>query len=260
MKTIGIIGFGNMGSAMALGLKGGEYRVLVAEKVPEVARLAADEHGFEVLDREELVSMSSIVVLAVKPQDLDDLISQIASRSAGKFFISNIAGRRISYLMDNLKAGAVARFMPNLAARYGKALVGVSFSPGAEDEFKKHSLQIAGAMGTPCEIPESLMPAVTGLSGSGIAFVFAFLHAMALGGVKSGIPYPSALEMALQVVEGAADVVRQSGKNPIEWLSRVVSPAGTTIQGVTELEKSGFTYGVLRAVELATEKAAALED
>jgi pyrroline-5-carboxylate reductase len=149
--------------------------------------------------------------------------------------------------------------MPNLAAQEQKALVGISYSPSVTNDFKQDCISIAEAMGTPCELPESLMPAVTGLSGSGIAFVFSFLHAMALGGVNAGIPYPKALDIALATVEGAVALVKKSGQNPITLLSQVVSPAGTTIKGISCLEQYGFNYSVISAVQAAAERAKELE-
>ena len=103
------------------------------------------------------------------------------------------------------------------------------------------------------------MPAVTGLSGSGIAFVFAFIHAMALGGISSGIAYPTSLSIALITIQGALAVMEKKKENPVELLSKVISPAGTTIRGVAALEKEGFTYSVIKAIESATTRATELE-
>ena len=260
MKRIGIIGFGNMGSALAIGLAGGDFSILISEKKKKLADLASADYDFEVISaKKELVETADIVVLAVKPQELDELYADLKGCCTGKLLISIIAGRSTSQLLDRTGAKAVARFMPNLAAKERKALVGVSFSDSCDAAFKKDCLAIAAAIGLPCEVPESLMPAITGLSGSGIAFVFAFFHAMALGGVKTGITYTQALEITLQVVEGAVAVIKKSGDNPMVWLSRVISPAGTTIQGIAELERTGFTHSVMKAVELAAQKAAAME-
>jgi pyrroline-5-carboxylate reductase len=265
MEKIGIIGFGNMGSALAAGLASTNYEVAVSETNQDRAELALKKYGLKVFtEKLDLISFAEILVIAVKPQELDSLIEELGTgnlkgRVKGKLGISIIAGRTIESIMSRLEFEAVARFMPNLAARVGKAAVGIAFSSGAREEFKKDCLNIASALGTPFELPENLMAAVTGLSGSGIAYVFSFLNAMALGGVKTGIPYPKALDIALSTVEGAVEVIRKSGENPTDWLNRVISPAGTTIQGVTALEENAFTYGVIRAVERAAERAAELE-
>jgi pyrroline-5-carboxylate reductase len=259
MKRVGIIGFGNMGSAIALGLQKKEFEVGVSESKEDKAAAVRD-HGLSLYtEKKDLFGFADIVVLAVKPQELDSLLDELEGIANGKSLVSIIAGRKMSYIADRIKPSSMARFMPNLAAKVGKALVGISFGEGAVQEFKDDCLQIAEAIGIPCPIPESLMPAVTGLSGSGIAYVFSFLHALALGGVKSGIAYPTSLEIALATLEGAVEVVRESGENPIDWLSRVVSPAGTTIQGVAALEEGAFSATVMEAVERATDRAGELE-
>lgn len=252
-----------MGSALAGGLKEAEYTLAVSEVQEDRASLAAEEYGLEVYaKKKDLVAFADIVVLAVKPQELDSLVEELNSQAGmvkSKLAVSIIAGRSIAYIMSRLELGAMARFMPNLAATVGKAAVGIAYSPEAPEEFKKDCIKIASAIGTPYELPESLIAAMTGLSGSGIAYVFSFIHALALGGVKTGIPYPKALDIALATVEGAADVVRKSGENPIEWLSRVISPAGTTIEGIAALEENAFTHVVIEAVERAARRAREME-
>jgi pyrroline-5-carboxylate reductase len=261
MKRIGLIGFGYMGSAFAAGLKKNKnFRLAVYELKEERIQLARNKYKLEVLaTSKELLTNSDIIILAVKPQELLTLFRDAGAASTGKKFISIIAGKTSAYIQKQLNAGEVARFMPNLAAQERKALVGISFSESASAEFKQDCLQIALAIGTPCELPESLMPAVTGLSGSGIAFVFSFLHALALGGVEAGIAYPKALDIALATVEGAVAVVKNGGQNPITWLSQVISPAGTTIKGIRALEEQGFTPSVMSAVREAAKRAVELE-
>ena len=265
MKKIGLIGFGNMGSALAAGLKDTDYTLAVSEAKKDRARMAAEQYGLKVYaEKKDLLSFADIIVIAVKPQELDSLVDELRSHELiallkDKPAISIIAGRSIEYVMRCLEPAAVARFMPNLAATVGKAAVGVAYSPESSAEFKEDCINIASAIGKPYELPENLIAAITGLSGSGIAYVFSFIHAMALGGVKTGIPYPKALDITLSTVAGAAALVSQSGENPIEWLNRVVSPAGTTIQGITALEENAFTYGIIRAVESAAQRAAELE-
>jgi pyrroline-5-carboxylate reductase len=260
MKTIGIIGFGNMGTAIATGLgkMKSEFTCITSEKKEERVEVAR-QMKIELRDNASLVRDSDLVLLAVKPQELDTLFKEIGPHSKGKTFISIIAGKKIELFKEKLQSNRIVRFMPNLAATERKALVGVSFPEGSDDELRKDVIAIASAIGEPCELPESLMPAVTGLSGSGIAYVFAFAHAMALGGVSSGIAYPKALSIAIKTIEGAAALLGKSGENPIALLCRVISPAGTTIQGVNALEKGGFTYSVIEAVERATDRAKELE-
>lgn len=280
METIGIIGFGNMGEAFAAGLKARipHIRLAVVEKLPARLGVAKDRYG--ALDCtgnwERFFSHANIGILAVKPQDAETLLREISSYSPEKRFISIMAGKPISFLQKYLHTPYLSRFMPNLAATYGKAAVGVSFpetgvlpsggtvSSGIVDSaemasFKADCLQIAEAIGKPIQIPEHLMPMMTGLSGSGIAFVFQFIHALALGGVKTGFGYPAALETALQVVEGAVEVLRKTGEVPSTWITRVTSPAGTTIEGLQVLEETAFSASVMGAVEAASRRAEELE-
>lgn len=263
MKTLGLIGFGNMGEALVKGASAAVpgLRFLVSESDPVKRDRAVGVYG--AADRTEsmrgLFAESDAVILAVKPQDLPSLVKKIGPHAAGKRIISVLAGKTTAFVMESTGAAQVARFMPNLAAGVSKAVVGVCYSDSADDEFRRESLEIAGGLGTAVVLPERLMPAVTGVSGSGIAFALQFLHAMALGGTKTGIPYDTSLSIALGVAEGAAALVRETGSNPVDLVSRVCSPAGTTIEGIYELERGGFTPAVIAAVEAAAERSSELE-
>ncbi|MCX7787916.1 MAG: pyrroline-5-carboxylate reductase [Spirochaetes bacterium] len=269
MENIGIIGFGNMGESFVAGLrtKFPEITFAVVEKLSSRAKVAIDRYSAMDCtgDWVRFFSHVDIVILAVKPQDAESLLREISPYSQGKRFISIMAGKQISFLQKYLQTSYISRFMPNLAAMYGKAVIGVSFPEGSSapsselESFKTACLQIAEAVGKPIPIPERLMPMMTGLSASGIAFVFQFIHAMALGGVKTGLGYPSAVEATLQVVEGAVEVLRKTGEIPSAWITRVTSPAGTTIEGLQVLEETAFTAAVMGAVEAASRRAKELE-
>ncbi len=256
MKNIGIIGFGNMGEAFAAGLRrvSGGVRLGVVEKAPARMAAARDGHGAEDFTGRpaDFFAFADTVILAVKPQDAEAVLREISPFGKNRKFISIIAGKSLDFYRRHLDTPFLARFMPNLAATQGRAAVGVSFSdaPGdaAAEAFRREAVEIAAALGDAVEIPERLMPAMTGLSGSGIAFVFAFIHALALGGVKTGFGYDRALEIALSVVEGAAAVLRSSRENPATLVAKVASPAGTTIAGFQALEDAAFTSAVMRAV------------
>ncbi|MBN1797326.1 MAG: pyrroline-5-carboxylate reductase [Spirochaetales bacterium] len=257
MKTIGIIGFGNMGSALYKGLVSAKQscHVLVAECNEKKIQTAGKQYNLRIVANKELVTAADIVIIAVKPQELAELISEIKTVTKGKRIISVVAGKRIDFFIKQLATDQVVRFMPNLAAVKGLAAVGMSSGSKVSNEFRKDCLEIAQAIGVPYTMPESLMPAVTGLSGSGIGYVFAFIHALALGGVHAGFKYDEAVAIALTTVEGAAAFLKDTGQNPIEALSKVISPAGTTIQGIKTLEELGFTHAVMDAVAAAAERA-----
>ena len=261
MKRIGIIGFGIMGEAFATGFmrKLPRLSLLVHDAKQDRREAAARIRGLSVAaSASEVLQGSDITVLAIKPQDFAAFAEEVRGRSGGKAVISILAGRKIQAISDSLGTDQVARFMPTLAAVKSASMVGVSLHPGAEARMRTDVLELAGALGTALEIPEKLMSAMTGVSGSGLAFVFQFVHAMAQGGVAAGFDYRTALAVAVAGLEGAASLLKD-GAHPMELASRVTSPAGTTIQGVRALEKGGFTAAVMEAVEAAARKAADFE-
>ncbi len=262
IPAVGIIGFGNMGEALALGLvrKKLVSAVHVFETHPASRAKAEKNHRLTVHPTlEALVEASSIVVIAIKPQDIPALVTHLRPLSHGKGFISLAAGMGTAWFQKELGVDQVVRFMPNLAAKVGKALVGVSPGVGCGPAFADQALAIAGAAGRSVLLPEKLMAAITGLSGSGIAFVFHFAHALALGGVREGFAYPQALEHALDTIDGAVALLRDTGDHPIAFESKVCSPSGTTIEGVKALERGGFTDTVVEAVSAASRRAHELE-
>jgi pyrroline-5-carboxylate reductase len=261
MKRIGIIGFGTMGEAFAVGLrrKWPELALAVFDMKSHRVEAAVRAHGaLAMRTAGDAFKGSDITILCVKPQDLRGLSAEVRGVSRGARVISILAGKRTDTIAECLATDQVARFMPSLAAVVGKSVVGVAFGPASAPDFRGNCLEIAGALGSALEIPESLMSAMTGLSGSGLAFIFQFVHAMALGGVAAGFDYSSALSIVISGLEGAASLLRD-GAHPMELVSRVTSPAGTTIQGVRALEKGGFSAAVMEAVEAAARRATELE-
>jgi len=262
IPAIGIIGFGNMGEALGLGLlkKHVVPTLHVLESQPAVqARLKKNPKIELHASLASLVKAVSIVVVAIKPQDIPALAAELRPLAAGKSVISLAAGLTTGFWTKELGTAHVVRFMPNLAAKVGKALVGVSPAAGCPAEFVEHALTIAGAVGTCAVIPEKLMAAITGLSGSGLAFVFHFVHALAMGGVREGFAYSAALQHALDTVDGAVSLLRATKDHPMELESRVCSPSGTTIEGVKVLEDGGLTSTVMEAVSAAALRAQELE-
>ena len=262
--NIGIIGFGNMGEAVTKGLKEmfPDLVLGVLEKVSERAAEAEEKYGARNFtgDPQGFFAFADISVLAIKPQDTDQLMADLKPFSKNARFVSIVAGKKIESICRGLDTQSVARVMPNLAARYGKSFSGISFKSGENDpEFKTAALKIAEALGGFIEIPERLMPAIIGISGSGIAFVYQFLHAMALGGTKAGIAYDKSLEIVMKVVEGALEDVRRTGESPSRLITKVTSPAGTTIEGIAALEKEGFSHAAIEAVSAAAARAAEME-
>jgi len=255
IPAVGIIGFGNMGEAVALGLVRNKqaahvYQTEGANKAKALKNKRLTVHN----DLESLVKASSIVVLAVKPQAMPRLLEELAPLAKDKAFISLAAGLSTASFQKHLGA-QIVRFMPNLAAKVGRSVVGVSPGQDCSPAFAQQAVAVAQAIGTAVVIPERLMAAVTGLSGSGIAFVFHFIHSLALGGVREGFAYPQALALALDTVDGAVSLLRSTGEHPAAFESRVCSPAGTTIEGIRALERGGLTDAVMEAVAAASRRA-----
>jgi pyrroline-5-carboxylate reductase len=262
MDRLGIIGFGTMGGAFATALRRKHPDLAITAFDVKPDRLAAAASGLDVAvarDPASVVRESGLVLLCVKPQDIGALMVDLAPYSKGKRFVSILAGTRIARLQEGLVTKQVARFMPNIAAVAGKALVGVSFAPDADPAFRADCLSLAGAFGASLEMPERLMAAMCGLSSSGLAYVFAFADAMALGGVAAGFDYPTALKVAVEALESGAAMLKSAGAHPRELISRVASPAGTTIQGLRALERGGFAAAVMEAVEAAARRAQEFE-
>jgi pyrroline-5-carboxylate reductase len=262
MQSIGLIGFGIMGEAIAEGLRSQdpETELGVIEKKQDRQERAAEQFQARVFSSYgELFDFADITIVAIKPQDMHQLFSEAAGAAKGRQVISIAAGVAIATIQAGLHTDQVVRFMPNMAAQIRKSVIGVSSSDAVSDTFRTQALEIAAVLGTPYELPENLLRAITGLSGSGIAFVLAFVHALALGGTKQGIPYPTSLQIARDTVEGAAELLKRSDKDPMTLLHGVISPAGTTIEGVYALEENSFTAAVMEAVEAAAERAEEIE-
>jgi len=259
-----------MGEAIVRGLRAKDPLIsaaIVDKSVERRQRAREMESVTDLTDSpEKLRDFSELIVLSVKPQDLDSVVESIGHVLAGNRIVSILAGTRIDTLLTHLPGCSFIRFMPNLAASLGKAAVGLAAPPETDPQFLADARTIAEAIGTPFELPEQLLSAFTGLSGSGIAYLFQFVHAMALGGTRAGIPYEQSLQITCKMVEGASALLAsgQAGavalpSHPQQLLSKVISPAGTTIDGIRALEHGGFTASVMDAVVAASRRADRLE-
>ncbi|MEM5948287.1 pyrroline-5-carboxylate reductase [Spirochaetia bacterium 38H-sp] len=258
MRAIGCVGFGVMGEALIKGLRK-EYpdsRLLVVEKSQKRMELAISEYRAENYNAKssELFTLCDAVILAIKPQDID-VLRTMAPSSCSAVIFSIIAGKPISWFSEVFSTCEIVRAMPNISAMVGKAPVAISLHPDASERALTVGRAVASAVGTCFEIPERLMPAFTGLSGSGIAYVLSFMQGMALGGTKAGISYSQSLEIVSQLIEGTIALQKELGNHPEELVSRVTSPAGTTIEGIHALESGGFKGLVINAVVSAAERA-----
>lgn len=258
---IGLIGCGKMGGALLRGaLKAGlaEARgVILYDKVP-AAVAALQEASAEVQVAKspaEVAENADVVILAVKPQDMKPLLEGLSKSDSAPLYLSIAAGLTLAQLEGWLGGTArVVRSMPNTPALL---LAGASaYSRGAQatDADLDLAKAVLGAVGSAQEVPENLLDAVTGLSGSGPAYVYTVIEALADGGVLMGLPRATALQLAAQTVAGAAQMVLETGKHPGVLRDEVTSPGGTTIAGLEQLEAQGLRNALIQAVRKATER------
>ncbi|MHB9139664.1 MAG: pyrroline-5-carboxylate reductase [Victivallaceae bacterium] len=263
MSNIVFIGAGKMASAIAGGLlkKGISAKTLKAFDISaQSAKLFHSVTGIEVHtdSPDTILSRANIVIIAVKPQQITDALHGKTSLLKSKLIISIAAGVKVATLKTVTGSNRIIRVMPNTPALVGQ---GVSAYAAAEKVSGKDIIEaerILGAVGIFCRVDESLMDAVTGLSGSGPAYVFDFIQALADGGVHAGIPRDTALKLAAQTVAGAALMVLETGTHPGVLRDQVASPGGTTIRGLAVLEENSFRGIVAKAVIAAAAKSTEL--
>ena len=259
MFKIGIIGGGNMGEAIIKGLINSglvsSTDIIVSEINAQRRDYLVNRYNIAGTDNNERVAkLSEIIILAVKPKDLENVVKPISTLLKDKLFISVLAGITIYKIKYVAPEAKVVRVMPNTPALIGEGAIAVTFDENVTDEEKEKVLEILKTLGEVLEVDESLMDVVTGLSGSGPAYVFTFIDALAQGGVKGGLSYPDALKLAVQTVLGSAKLLKELGEHPCVLRDKVTSPAGTTIYGLHELEKGALRDTVINAVEAATKR------
>ncbi len=253
---IGILGSGAMGRALAKGLCAAGLdpkRLALCDKETDRAAALAEELGATRCDvPSELSSTSDVVLIAVKPGDVAAALGEASH--AGPLWVSIAAGVPLSALAAPLPKGArVIRAMPNTPALVGEAATAFVAAPEASADDRALAREIFASVGEAWEAPsEGLLDPVTGLSGSGPAYVFVFLEALADAGVREGLPRPAAQLLATQTVLGAAKLALESGGSPAELKDQVTSPGGTTIAGLGALEAGAFRAAIYDAVRAAT--------
>lgn len=263
MKPIGKIGFiggGNMAEAIIKGLLKGPFpakEIVVGEPTEERRRLLAQRYRVQITaDNLEVVKACDLIVLAVKPQISKEALSGIGSAfSGGKLLISILAGIATATLEEYFDGSPrVVRVMPNTPALVGEGASALCRGRFATPDDLLTARDLFEAVGMVQEVSEAQMDAVTGLSGSGPAYVFTVIEALADGGVQQGLQRDIALSLAAQTVLGAARLVRESGEHPAVLRDRVCSPGGTTIAAVRVLEERGLRAALMEAVERAARR------
>jgi pyrroline-5-carboxylate reductase len=211
-------------------------------------------------DNARVAAQSEILVLAVKPQQMAGALTELRPHIApGKLVVSVAAGVRLAQLAEGLADGVrLVRVMPNAPALVGCGASAYSLGPGAAPADAERVKKIIAGVGVTFEVDEKLLDAVTGLSGSGPAFVCVVIEALSDGGVRMGLPRAVATALAVQTVRGTAEMLAASGDHPAALKDRVASPGGTTIAGLAALETHGLRGALIAAVEAATRRSVEL--
>ena len=258
---IGFIGLGNMASAMIGGMLQKEIvqpeDIIGSDKSVAMREKAAEAYGILTKEsNEEVAKESEVLILAVKPQFLGDVIDGIRDVIKPETLIISIAaGKTITWLENSFgKEIKLVRCMPNTPALVGEGCTGVCVNAQVSEEEKIFSVKLMESFGKASVVTENLMDAVVAVSGSSPAYVFMFIEAMADAAVDAGMPRAQAYEFAAQAVYGSAKLVLETGKHPGELKDMVCSPAGTTIAGVRVLEEKGFRGTVMDGLAACVEK------
>lgn len=262
--SIGLIGAGNMGFGIASGLidsgRIDAARIVAVDVRPE-ALTPLDQLGVRTsTDIEAALAGTDLVCIGVKPQVAPQVLAQIGPHVAtDQVLVSIMAGVKTAAIEAHLPPSvAVVRAMPQSLVRLGAAATGLCPGRHAADRHLALATALFDALGTTVTVDETQMDAVTGLSGSGPAYVYTAIEALADGGVRAGLPRDTALKLAAQTVLGAARLVLESGQHPAVLRDQVTSPGGTTIAGLHMLEEKGLRDALISAVQAATQRSAEL--
>jgi len=258
---IGFLGAGKMAAALASGFVNARLvkpNQLIAADPFEAARkqFAVGTGAKTVASNLEVAKAANVLILATKPDQVATALTEISGAFTKKHLLISIAaGVTLVKLEAALPAGArVIRVMPNTPALVGAGASGFALGKNATAADGELAKKLLSAVGLALPVKESLLDAVTGLSGSGPAYVYQFIEALSDGGVAAGLPREVATKLAAQTVLGGAKMVLETGQHPGTLKDQVTSPGGTTIEGIHELEKGKLRATVMSAVRAATEK------
>jgi pyrroline-5-carboxylate reductase len=253
---LAIIGGGKIGEALLAGLvrqAGGGDDVLVVERSPQRAAELAARHGVTALALADAAARARVLLLAVKPQDIDGLLALLAPHvTAEHLVVSVAAGVPTSRIEAALPAGTpVVRVMPNTPALVDAGMSVISAGAHASEQHLDEAEALLSPVGEVRRVPESQQDAVTALSGSGPAYFFYLVEAMIDAGILLGLPRTLAADLIVQTALGSAVMLRDSGEHPVQLREAVTSPGGTTIAAIRELERHGVRSAMIAAIEAA---------
>ena len=259
---LGVIGGGVMGEALLSRLLIRKIyapdEVIVGELNPKRRTFLTHQYGVNTTaDNREVGAVNEVVLLAIKPQIFERVAPELAAMSipgAPPLLISILAGVTLAKIESAVPDWPVIRAMPNTPATVGAGITAIAGGVQAQAEHLEKARLIFQAVGEVVEIPEHLMDAVTGLSGSGPGYVAIVVEALTDGGVAAGLPRTVATQLALHTVWGTAQLLHETGVHPAILKDRVTSPGGTTIAGIAHLEQSGLRSALIEAVRTACQR------
>lgn len=257
---IGLIGCGKMGSALLRGVLAATDTIEKAwvfdAHGPAVDALTESEEKVEAADSNLAVAeQADVVLLCVKPDGIPWVCQEISHAKSSSLCISVAAGVSLEILEQNLNDDQrVIRVMPNTPALVGSGASGFTLGSRASADDAALTKRLLESVGVAHQVSENLLDAVTGVSGSGPAYIYVLIEAMADAGVLNGLPRPVAIELAAQTFLGAAKMVLETGEHPGVLKDQVTSPGGTTIRAIAALEREGGRNAMIAAVNAATER------
>jgi len=261
MKRIGFIGCGNMAQAMIKGIyeTDDDKQVNMIASNPTKEKLQRMKQLYDVDTAKsnlDVVNQSDFIILAVKPQKYEKILTEIREDLTVEKIVGSIAaGKTIGEIEEQVgNDKKIVRIMPNTPVAIGEGMSIVASNQNVTNEEFNEVQNILSAFGKVCPLDEDQFDAATALSGSSPAMVYVFIEAMADAGVKMGLPRDTAYELAAQAVVGSGKMVRDLKENPAVLKDKVCSPGGTTIEMITALEREGFRNAVIQGVVQAAEK------
>jgi pyrroline-5-carboxylate reductase len=263
MTTIAILGAGKIGEAMLAGLLAAGRSpdsLLFTERYPARVAELTERYGVRGVETNEAAKLADVLIVAVKPQDIDPLLHALAwAVKPGTLVVSLCAGLPTALYERHLPAGTpVVRVMPNTPLLVGEAMSAISPGSHAEPEHLQLVEDLLSTVGKVVRVPEDQQDAVTALSGSGPAYFFFLVEAMIDAGILLGLPRAVSTDLIIQSAVGAAIMLRDSGEHPVSLREAVTSPGGTTIAAIRELENHGVRAALLSAIEAAAMRSAEL--
>ena len=263
--TVAIIGAGVMGETLLSGLIRSGRRaedLLVGEKRRERAHELEERYGVEVVANLEAVRRADTLVLVAKPQDMGDVVDEIATAvRPGQLVVSLAAGITTTFIESRLPEGAaVVRVMPNTPALVDEGMAAISPGLHCDESHLVEAESLMASTGKVIRVPERQQDAVTAISGSGPGYIFFVVESMIEAGVHLGLPRSTAAELVVQTVVGSAKLLRDTGEHPVVLRERVTSPGGTTAAALRQLEDHKVRAAFLVAIEAARDRSRALAE